>query len=72
MQLRMELREQARRDSLTQLLNHRTLIAELHNAFAECQPRGEPLSFIMLDIDEFKKYNDTYGHTLGDWVLTMV
>jgi diguanylate cyclase (GGDEF)-like protein len=66
------LREQARRDSLTQVLNHGTLIADLHIAFAQCSQHNEPLSFIMLDIDNFKQYNDTYGHVVGDLVLTKI
>jgi diguanylate cyclase (GGDEF)-like protein len=63
--LHRDLLEQARTDSLTQVLNHRTYIEELHAA----QARGERLAMIMLDLDNFKRYNDTYGHVVGDMVL---
>ncbi len=69
--LRAELHEQARRDSLTQVLNHGTFIAELRAAGAQAQACGESLALIMLDLDNFKQYNDTYGHVVGDQVLML-
>lgn len=67
--LRVELNEQARRDSLTQVLNHGAFIAELRAAYAHALARREPLTLIMLDLDNFKRYNDIYGHVAGDLVL---
>ncbi len=68
--LNAELNVQARRDSLTQVLNHGTFIAELSAAVAEARAFGHPMSMIMFDIDNFKTYNDSYGHVVGDLVLT--
>jgi diguanylate cyclase (GGDEF)-like protein/PAS domain S-box-containing protein len=67
--LREELSEQARRDSLTQLLNHGTFIHELQVAGKRAEERAEPRSLIMFDLDHFKDYNDTYGHVVGDEIL---
>jgi diguanylate cyclase (GGDEF)-like protein/PAS domain S-box-containing protein len=63
------LREQSIRDHLTGLFNRRymeeTLERELHRA----SRRGLPLGIIMFDIDNFKHFNDTYGHAAGDAIL---
>ena len=56
-------------DGLTKLHNHRYFQDELARAFEESQRYGRPLSMVMIDIDFFKKVNDTYGHAVGDEVL---
>jgi two-component system cell cycle response regulator len=59
-------------DGLTKLYNHRYLQDELARAFDESQRYQRPLSFCLMDIDFFKKINDTYGHAIGDEVLKTV
>ena len=59
-------------DGLTKLHNHRFFQDELARAFEESQRYGRPLSLAMIDIDFFKKVNDTYGHAVGDDVLKRV
>ena len=56
-------------DGLTKLNNHRYFQDELARAFEESQRYGRPLSLAMIDLDFFKKVNDTYGHAVGDEVL---
>lgn len=57
------------RDSLTGLYSHSHILHLLDNACARAQKTGEPLSFVMLDIDFFKKVNDNFGHQMGDKVI---
>jgi diguanylate cyclase (GGDEF)-like protein len=77
--LQKELMETNRRlellsitDGLTKLHNHRYFQDELARAFEESQRYNRPLSLAMIDIDFFKKINDTYGHAVGDDVLKAV
>jgi diguanylate cyclase (GGDEF)-like protein len=56
-------------DGLTKLHNHRHFQDELARAFEESQRYQRPLSLAMIDIDHFKKFNDTHGHAVGDDVL---
>ena len=56
-------------DGLTNLYNRRHFNEILENETARTKRHKRPLSLIMLDIDNFKKYNDTYGHLEGDKVL---
>lgn len=64
-----QVREQARLDSLTQVLNHGTFINSLHELVRIAKKTGVPLSVIMLDVDRFKEYNDEFGHVAGDAAL---
>jgi len=61
--------EEARLDSLTRVYNHGYFIKSLQMQAEESLQLNQPLSLIMLDIDFFKKYNDTYGHSAGDEIL---
>lgn len=56
-------------DALTFLPNRRQIMIDLQNAVEFSERYGTPLSISMLDIDHFKKINDTHGHTIGDEVL---
>jgi len=67
--LQAELREQAVRDGLTNLFNRRYLDETLERELARAKREGYPLSLVMIDIDHFKRLNDTYGHQAGDKVL---
>jgi diguanylate cyclase (GGDEF)-like protein len=64
------VKEQARLDSLTHVYNHGYFIEALRKQAENSNTQNQPLSLIMLDIDFFKQYNDTYGHLIGDEVLT--
>ncbi len=59
-------------DGLTGLKNHRALQERLHEEFSHARRCGSPLSVIMIDVDKFKVYNDTYGHPAGDLILRTV
>lgn len=65
-----KLQEMANRDGLTGLYNHRYFHEQLRKDFLRAERYGESLSCLMLDIDYFKRFNDTYGHQTGDMVLT--
>ncbi len=56
-------------DGLTGLYNRRHFDAELPKELSRSQREGKPLSLLMVDLDHFKKINDTYGHPAGDLVL---
>ena len=59
----------ASRDPLTELFNRRAFSERLHEEIARSQRSGECFSFVILDLDHFKRINDTYGHPVGDEVL---
>jgi len=67
--LQDELREEAIRDPLTGLFNRRYLEATLIREIARAQREEYDISFLLLDIDFFKHFNDLYGHSAGDLVL---
>ncbi|HEX8735624.1 MAG TPA: diguanylate cyclase [Pyrinomonadaceae bacterium] len=59
-------------DALTGLYNRRYLEARLVEEINRSQRHGFPMSFLMIDVDEFKPYNDRFGHTEGDKALQIV
>lgn len=67
-----QVEEQARRDSLTGAYNHGHLLVRLNEEVEQAAQHQGSVSLIMLDIDYFKDYNDTYGHVIGDEVLCML
>ena len=67
-----KLYEQASRDGLTGLFNRRHMDAQTDLAWENAQRGGHPFAILMLDIDNFKKYNDHYGHQAGDDCLKQV
>lgn len=56
-------------DNLTGLLNHNRIKEQLNKEFARASRRQTPLAFAMVDLDEFKSVNDSYGHPAGDRVI---
>jgi diguanylate cyclase (GGDEF)-like protein len=61
--------QQARLDSMTDVYNHGYFLKKLAEQAEESAAKKVPLSLIMLDVDFFKQYNDTYGHLAGDRIL---
>ncbi len=59
-------------DAMTGLKNHRAFKEELNRQLASAQRHGQGLGLAILDVDHFKKFNDTYGHQQGDEVLRTV
>lgn len=70
--LQSQLREQATRDPLTGLYNRRYLEETLRRELARAEREGHPLNILMVDVDYFKRLNDTYGHPAGDEVLRLL
>src|ERR1035437_4845448 len=64
-----KLKEMAMKDGLTGLYNHALLIELFEKEIDKQQRNNGSISFAMIDIDNFKKINDTYGHISGDTVL---
>ena len=67
--LHAEIERMATTDGLTGLFNHRHFQERLSAEFKRLERFSEPLSLLLMDIDYFKKVNDTYGHPAGDKIL---
>lgn len=67
-----QLRILATTDGMTKLLNRRRFMEMVEREFQRSCRYGNPLSFIMFDVDKFKNINDTYGHDVGDTVLKTI
>ena len=65
-----QVEQQSRLDSLTGTYNHRYFLEALQKHIEDAQIENGVISLIMLDIDLFKRYNDSFGHQVGDIVLT--
>lgn len=63
------LAEQAITDRLTGLLNRRGFLPFVEDAVRRSERQARPMAIIFLDVDNFKLFNDTYGHAVGDKVL---
>ena len=64
--------ERARTDTLTGLPNRRALEEFFRTAQIAAMEKGEPLGILLIDIDDFKKFNDNFGHGVGDQVLRLM
>ena len=69
LQLRETLREQSIRDPLTRLFNRRFLEESLERELQLATRKKHPIAILFLDLDHFKRFNDTFGHDAGDMVL---
>ncbi len=69
LQAREELRVQALTDPLTRIWNHGAILDRLEEELRRAERRNTPVTCAMLDVDHFKRVNDTYGHSVGDHVL---
>src|SRR5216683_3481876 len=74
-ELRQDLaavRQEAMTDALTGIANRKSFEQSFRRAAGDVLESGEPLSLLFIDIDHFKRFNDTYGHQIGDQVLRLV
>ncbi|MBU1170226.1 MAG: diguanylate cyclase [Proteobacteria bacterium] len=68
----IKLEEMAIRDSLTGLYNHAAFFDRLDEIFMTSRKNKAPMAVAMIDVDDFKGFNDTYGHQVGDQVLMKI
>ncbi len=66
------IKKEAATDGLTGLLNRKAFDLAIEKAVVNVDEEERPFSLLMIDIDHFKKFNDTYGHQVGDQVLKLV
>lgn len=67
-----QVRQESLTDTLTGISNRKAFDAVLEDALQQASREREPFSLVMIDIDHFKIFNDTYGHLVGDKVLRFV
>jgi len=67
-----DVRREALLDPLTRIANRKSFDEGLRSSIAEARQTGNPLCLILIDIDHFKSFNDTFGHQTGDQVLRLV
>jgi diguanylate cyclase len=67
-----EVRRESLLDPLTKIFNRKSFDEGLLRSIVEARSKAEPLSLIIVDIDNFKRFNDNYGHQTGDQVLRLV
>ena len=67
-----DMRKETLTDALTGIANRKLFDMELRRQARDAMETGESLALLMLDIDHFKKFNDTYGHQTGDEVLKLM
>ncbi|MES2728914.1 MAG: diguanylate cyclase [Pseudomonadota bacterium] len=65
-------RREALTDNLTGLANRKSFDLEIDRQITDARNKKQPLSLLMLDIDHFKRFNDSFGHQVGDQVLRLV
>lgn len=70
--LHREMCQLASTDGLTGLYNHRIFSQMLQEELSRAQRHNLPLALVMFDVDDFKRFNDSYGHPVGDQVLVAV
>ena len=70
--LEQRIMKLATTDSLTGVLNRRAFMERMEEEIQRAKREGNPISLILMDIDHFKRVNDTYGHQTGDLVLQRV